>query len=1739
MAKNDLILNIGFKIDKSSIDTKTLTDTIAKQLRNVSIDKIKVSKSAINAAFKDITLTLNKIKISQSALTRLKTQLQKELSSIKLNVTAGQGQKSPTQVGTQPAGSPGDALIKGRDLANARSFKSLVEEIATRSTPSALRAQQRYNRAVGQGGVSFKELGARVSAITQRFAEYAIAIRAVGVAQNLVGAGFAGVFDFDKAIQDLSKVQRAAGNIGAAFGALTSTALKTGRSIEEVSTSINEFVRQGKSLAEAARFSEEALKLSNISTLSAADSARLATAAQQVFGITAGELSQKLGTIAVFADQSATSVTEVGTAFLRSASSAEAAGVSFEELTGLLAGTLEQTRLGASTVGTAFKTLFARTQKFRKEIVELNNGFANAVGAQDAVINSSDSVLDIFTKIAKIFPLLNAQQKNQVANQVAGVRQTNVFIGAINNLQKAQSLYNTEVDGSAALNAKNEAELAKLSVRATNLTTSFKALSASLAGISTGGQDGAAGFAGELIDSLTGTISTLTGITTALDSVEVGFINLGGVVKSALVGGIVGLITLLKGPLIAGARDFFQTSTKGAQNLTQNLIEQQKVFLRGQALQKKNKNNNNLAVNSAVQKSLSRRIQLEGSINNQLSARAQLLSAEIAGDQKLILGLKNRIKLEQQRADILINLEAQTSKVRAGAKGGLSTGGRTAALFAGADVLGSVFAKLGTTIIKTDTFLGKLGADTSNFAGSFVKNGALLGSLFGKTGVATAFLTGSLEFAAKRIGDAFAKAESAIKDNFIANTLDKINTVPIVQGLNQASQGLSNLSIEISKDIIADKRRVDIIEKVNQASEDYLKTLRQQDLESTGLSSTFASAVSELEKGIGKLGRIEQDGFSPDGRGINIGQKRDFNTSSNPFVQAEALNGIAEGDAPFKIQTAQTSKLKEAISESNVELARLQALADEAIEPLTKLAKDMKEIANNSKNAEDATKNLRDKIGSFKQGFDKLGQKDNFLGIPIGKSDLFKGIGLLQDLAQDLLTSEESAIDVAGRLSEEAEKRVKELQKAAGVSLKINEVATKTQELGARLTEEDKKQAKLLNDSLSAYRLIQEQLKGIEKTTEIAANSQKRIFEETKKELEFRNQIQSIESQRIRSADEIIAREIQIRKLKGETNNKPINILEIEKGLLQEKLNRELQINVAKRQRELLNSKEIKNAKELVKAAELLNDSERVVAAESSLAQLQGTARTQGEALGRQDTDRTAVIERAALIESQINKAFEGIAKISEESSRRVTSSEKDRVEAAEKVLASNQAIISAEQGLASARAELASANSDIVTALREAADAQARYAVDVSNAQRAALESTGVQLSLANAFDFAASNIDQVTNQLNRTIASEQLLSQIRAQSAAELLQKVTQLASSISGFAVSFFTASDQQRNQLQQAQQIAQGVASGDISAAAVPEELRSAVAGFTDIIPGLREQLEGFGSEQTGLAGQLEQLRQVSLQLATDSVSKEQLTATQDSLAATQSAAAQAEEGVRTAKDQLSVANLQKQIALNNLAEATATRNVAVADASTLKFYTDRALDKLQGIEDKTRDFNVSIKSVGRDIVSALRSISFSGREAIGGAAGGTLSGAEINGLVGAARKEKRLMPAGSKLMLANTSETVLTRRQSNSLGFKPRSQKFAANGNADTTALNTLMESLVGEIRGLRADVATGGVQSVQLNVDTQRNINLRGVEGLSQRLERELAGKFASGGEMEAISGLILDIITRMNEVGLSDALGR
>ena len=224
-------------------------------------------------------------------------------------------------------------------------------------------------------------------------------------------------------------------------------AKETGQSFNTVADGAAELARQGLSAAETANRLKAALVLTRISGLDSAKSVKALTAAINGFasaGLNANQIVNKM----VAVDTAfAVSTQDLAEAFSRAGSTAEDAGVSFNELLGLVTAVEQRTARGGAVIGNAFKSIFTRIsrgstiEKLKELGVEIDatqTGIQKLNALSQALQNVSDPTI-----------------ASQIKELAGGVFQINVVSAALKDLSSDTSIFAKAA--ATASSATNEA----------------------------------------------------------------------------------------------------------------------------------------------------------------------------------------------------------------------------------------------------------------------------------------------------------------------------------------------------------------------------------------------------------------------------------------------------------------------------------------------------------------------------------------------------------------------------------------------------------------------------------------------------------------------------------------------------------------------------------------------------------------------------------------------------------------------------------------------------------------------------------------------------------------------------------------------------------------------------------------------------------------------------------------------------------------------------------------------------------------------------------------------------------------------------------------------------------------------------------------------------------------------------------------------------------------------------------
>ena len=281
------------------------------------------------------------------------------------------------------------------------------------------------------------EIDKSLAAANARVIAFGAAAGTIFALQSAVTSLFQSFVNTEKKLQDINVLLNLTDKNLASFGnSLFDIAGSTAQSFDVVAEAATELSRQGLGVEETLKRTEAALILTRLSGLDAAASVSALTAAINSFQnstLEATEIVNKLANVdAAFAVSSA----DLANALSRVGSSADDAGVSFDELIALVTTAQQVTARGGSVIGNSLKTIFTRLG--RGKVQEVLGGLGISATDDEGQVKNQ---VQLLKELAGVYDTLGATQKNYVAEQVGGVFQINVLKAALGDLGKEYSIY--------------------------------------------------------------------------------------------------------------------------------------------------------------------------------------------------------------------------------------------------------------------------------------------------------------------------------------------------------------------------------------------------------------------------------------------------------------------------------------------------------------------------------------------------------------------------------------------------------------------------------------------------------------------------------------------------------------------------------------------------------------------------------------------------------------------------------------------------------------------------------------------------------------------------------------------------------------------------------------------------------------------------------------------------------------------------------------------------------------------------------------------------------------------------------------------------------------------------------------------------------------------------------------------------------------------------------------------------
>lgn len=413
-----------------------------------------------------------------------------------------------------------------------------------------------------------RDLGKQISEVTTKFSEMdmksgtvfgrlkklvttdifnGFAAALTGLVTRALGQVYQNVLALDKAFVNL---QIATGKTNIEVKSLMQSYVELGKQVGatalEVANAADVWLRQGYSINETNELIKNSLILSKLGKLDEAEATKNLTSAMKGYKVSVEDSLSIVDKLSAVDMKAAVSAGQMATAMSETAASANLAGISIDKLIGQIATVAEVTQDAPESVGTFFKTMYARMGNVKAGVdIDENGESLNDVekSLKNVGVNLRDSKEDfrnfgdVLDEVAASWDRYTDVQKRQIATAFAGTRQQEKFIVLMQNY--GNSLRYAEVSTNSlgtATDKFNRSYLNSIEAKINSLTAGFQGLSDSLLN-------------SDLIKTLVDLLTIITDIISAVVNLGDGFVLNFGIAEVALIS-IVSLFKKLKAAIL-------------------------------------------------------------------------------------------------------------------------------------------------------------------------------------------------------------------------------------------------------------------------------------------------------------------------------------------------------------------------------------------------------------------------------------------------------------------------------------------------------------------------------------------------------------------------------------------------------------------------------------------------------------------------------------------------------------------------------------------------------------------------------------------------------------------------------------------------------------------------------------------------------------------------------------------------------------------------------------------------------------------------------------------------------------------------------------------------------------------------------------------------------------------------------------------------------------------------------------
>ena len=307
------------------------------------------------------------------------------------------------------------------------------------------RSIQAYSRPLGKLTGQADEFAKSMEAANARVLAFGASVSVLNGIASVFSNIVTSSMEVEKALKDIQINTNEAFNPRYTQTKIFQLAKDVGVSFKEASDATLEFSRQGAGLESSLKNARAALVLTATTGLDAKEAVLGLTAAVKSFGEQTVTFDQALNKLAAVDSKFAVSSRDLVEGISRSASVAQEAGVSFDELTSFIAVLQEKTARGGAVIGNALKTIFTRvqTQSNLEGLRNLN------IAVDDLATGNALSATKIIENLALKFRDLDDATRKKIALDIGGGFQVDKVVALLKDIGDVSGRFREGVNISA------------------------------------------------------------------------------------------------------------------------------------------------------------------------------------------------------------------------------------------------------------------------------------------------------------------------------------------------------------------------------------------------------------------------------------------------------------------------------------------------------------------------------------------------------------------------------------------------------------------------------------------------------------------------------------------------------------------------------------------------------------------------------------------------------------------------------------------------------------------------------------------------------------------------------------------------------------------------------------------------------------------------------------------------------------------------------------------------------------------------------------------------------------------------------------------------------------------------------------------------------------------------------------------------------------------------------------------